>query len=368
MQTPEACLVAMQRSVSPDDLWSASRALLEAVAPGVYYVLGLPSLGIMPLFLRTTMPIRNLGRFAQLAPLNRVIAESPGLTVARMSDFYTAAPGDPFHDEFLVPDGWRYSSALIFWANDGRYIGHLASLRSAAQGDYTDAEMVRLRELHPQVNAAMSRLLELQNAAATQLTLEHALHALPLPLAVVGWDLTIGFLNKAARATLQSWLYGAEAGRTLKPRQDKLPPALREACAALKASMSEALRTQDFSALQSEMTVPHPNAAGVYATIRLVEPPSGRALQPSWIIHFENALPQNDEVAHALLQFSKLSTAEKSIVLLAAAGHDNSAIAARLGRSHSTVRTHLRNVFRKLGITSRSRLAPMLQAMKAGPG
>lgn len=368
MQTPEACLVAMQRSVTPDDLWSATRALLEAVAPGVYYVLGLPSLGIMPMFLRTTMPLRDLGRFAELAPLNRVIAVSPGLTVARMSDFYTARKGDPFHDEFLEPDGWRYSAALIFWARDGRYIGHLASLRSAGQGDYTDAEMEQLRLLHPQVNAAMRRLLELQNTAATQLTLEHALHALPLPLAVVAWDLSIGFASKAARATLQSWLHGAEAGRALKPRAEMLPPSLRQACERLKASMSDALRTQDFTTLESEITVPHPSEAGVRATIRLVEPPSGRAMQPSWIIHFESALPQNDEVAHALLQFSKLSPAEKSIVLLAAAGHDNIAIASRLGRSRSTVRTHLRNVFRKLGITSRSRLAPMLQALKAAPG
>lgn len=355
----------MQRSVKPDDLWSASRALMEAVAPGVYYVLGLPSVGIMPMFLRSTMPLRNLGRFAELAPLNRVIAESPGLAVARMSDFYTPEAGDPFHDEFLVPDGWLHSAALVFWTRDGRYIGHLASLRSAAQGDYSDTELDELRRLHPHVNAAMLRLLDLQNIAATQITLEHSLHALPLPLAVVAWDLSIGFVNRAGRITLQSWLHGDGAVRSLKPGPEILPPPLRRACEGMKASMSEALRTQDFSALQREMTVEQP--AGLRATIRLVEPPSSRAMQPSWIIHFETALPQNDEVAHALLQFSKLSPAEKGIVLLAAAGHDNIAIAGQLGRSRSTVRTHLRNVFRKLGITSRSRLAPMLHALKVTP-
>lgn len=368
MQTSEGCLVAMQRSVTPDDLWSASRALMEAVVPGVYYVLGLPSLGIMPMFLRTTMPLRDLRRFAELAPLNRVIASRPGLTVARMSDFYTAAPGDPFHDEFLVPDGWLHSAALIFWTRDGRYIGHLASLRSAGQGDYSDAELERLRHLHPQVNAAMLRLLEQQNIAATQITLEHALNTLPLPLAVVAWDLSIGFINKAGRAALQSWVHGPNAGRSFKPRCETLPPPLRDACEQLKTSMSEALRTQDFTALQTELTIRHPFEPESRATLRLVESPSGRAMQPSWIIHFESALPQNDEVAGALRQFSKLSAAEKSIVLLAAAGHDNSVIATRLGRSRSTVRTHLRNVFRKLGITSRSRLAPMLQALKAGAG
>jgi hypothetical protein len=319
MHTPEACLVTLQRSVTADDLWTATRALMEAVVPGRYYVLGLPSLGVMPMFLRTTMPTRDLGRFAELAPLNRVIATRPGLAVARMSDFYTATPDDPFYKEFLVPDGWLHSVALIFWSRDGRFIGHLASLRSAEQGDYSEAELGHLHTLHPQVNAAMKRVLDLQNAAATQITLERSLHALPLPLAVVAWDLSLAFINKAGRTTLQSWLHGAGRSRALKPTPSVLPQCLSDACLLLKASMSDAVRAHDFRSLQREVTVVHPTEPAMSATIRLVEPPSGRAMQPSWILHFETVMPQNGEVAHALLQFTKLSPAERNIALLAAA-------------------------------------------------
>ena len=365
MRTPEAALVDLQRSVTPDDIWVASKALLQAVAPGRYHVLGLPSLGITPMFLRTTMPTRDMGRFAELAPLNRVIATKPGLIVARMSDFYKPVPGDPFYEEFLVPDGWLHATALLFWRRDRRFIGQLATLRTAEQGDFKKEELARLRQIHPQVNAAMQRLLDLQNSATTQITIEHSLNALPLPLAVVAWDLSIGFINKAGRVALQSWLQSPGRSRTYKPAAVRLPEAIHDACQELKASMSSAVRSHDHTRLIRELTVTHPHEPGSRATIRLVEPPGGRALHPSWIIHFETTQPLDREVAHALLQFTKLSVTEKSVVMLAAGGHDNDTIATKLGRSRSTVRTHLRNIFRKLGITSRARLAPLLQALQA---
>ncbi len=338
---------------------------MRALMPARYHVFGLPSLGIMPIYLRTTMPTRNMARFAELAPLNRVVATRPGLEVARMSDFYTVAPGDAFHDEFLVPDGWQHAAAMLFWNKENRFIGQLAALRSREQGDFTDAELDRLRAHHPQVNAAINRLLALANAAATQVTLEHSLHLLPLPLAVVAWDLSVAFANKAARETMSRWRHGTAVGRRLKPAAVALPDDIRAVCERLKQEWTGALQADDFSRLTRELALAHPDEPLLKATLRLVEPPGGRALQPSWVIHFEATVADNPEVARALARLSQLSPAEKEVALLAAAGHDNNAISRELGRSVSTVRTHLRNIFRKLGITTRARLAPLLTALRA---
>ncbi len=366
MRAIDAALVALQRSVTPEDLWSATRRLLTAATPGRYYVLGVPSLGITPMFLRTTMPMRNMARFAELAPLNRVIATKPGVKVARMSDFYDAVPGDPFHDEFLVPDGWMFAAAQLFWDRDRSFMGQLASLRTRAQGDFTKAELRLLGELYPHVNAAISRLLELQHAAGTQVTLEHSLHALPLPLVAVSWDLSVRFANQAGHGALHAWVHGSARGRALKTGTPRLPPDLHAACVELKASVDRAVRTAGNSSVRREHTVTHAREPRLVATFRLVEPAAGRALHPSWIIHFETMQAPNGEVARALHQFTKLSPTEKTVVIQAAAGHNNDAIAARLGRSRSTIRTHLRNTFRKLGITSRTRLAPLLHALQTG--
>jgi DNA-binding CsgD family transcriptional regulator len=317
----------------------------------------------MPFFLRTTMPTRDIGRFGQLAPLNTVIATKPGLTVARMSDYYTAKRGDPFFEEFLKPDGWLHAAALLFWAGDGRFIGQLAALRTAKQGDFTDAELAELQLLHPTVNAAVNRLLTQENAAATQVSLEHSLHALPLSIVTVTWDLTVSFANTAARETMHRWRHGAKTARALKTTAG-LPAELATACQDLKDSWSEAVRTHDFNRLTRSVTVTHPKAGELSATIRLVESPAGRTLHPFFVIHLEQQRTPEAEVSHALGQFALLSPAERAIAILAAEGHDNAAISRELNRSVSTVRTHLRNVFQKLGITTRTRLAPLVQGLK----
>jgi pimeloyl-ACP methyl ester carboxylesterase/DNA-binding CsgD family transcriptional regulator len=62
--------------------------------------------------------------------------------------------------------------------------------------------------------------------------------------------------------------------------------------------------------------------------------------------------------------WASLTTAELPVVRLAAEGHTNAEIAARLFLSRYTVETHLKHVFAKLGVASRAELA----ASAAGHG
>jgi DNA-binding CsgD family transcriptional regulator len=65
-------------------------------------------------------------------------------------------------------------------------------------------------------------------------------------------------------------------------------------------------------------------------------------------------------VAKADAGLSSLTPQQRQIALLAAAGHTNKEIAARLFLSPRTVSTHLYQVFPKLGITSRAALRDAL--------
>jgi len=71
-------------------------------------------------------------------------------------------------------------------------------------------------------------------------------------------------------------------------------------------------------------------------------------------------------VAKADTGFSALTPQQRQIALLAAAGHTNKEIAARLFLSPRTVSTHLYQVFPKLGITSRAALRDALADEPAG--
>jgi len=90
------------------------------------------------------------------------------------------------------------------------------------------------------------------------------------------------------------------------------------------------------------------------------------ALEPSFTIRFHLAPQHHGTKGRALAALSRLTPAEQAVARLAAGGYDNSAIAAELCVSLNTVKTHLRHVFEKTGITSRNHLAPLQSALDAG--
>ncbi|MEO6036396.1 MAG: helix-turn-helix transcriptional regulator [Verrucomicrobiota bacterium] len=361
-------LISLQRAVTPEDVWLACDKLMGAALPLNHCLLGLQSIGIVPAFLRTTLPVPDtegyFGRLAELAPLKEVIVKNPRKKVGRLSDTFSLE--NPSHQmflrEFMEPGGWRYSAAMLFWNPDGSFIGQFAITRAETQGDVTDAEMELLERLHPHVEAAFQRLVIQEGGAAVRLSFEHALDSLPLPVAIVGWNLCLDYCNDSACEALHIWLHGTKRARELK-RGQHLPEDLRGACAAIRAGWEEANRLDDFTDFESVQCLTCPGKENFRAVVRLVEPQAGRTLQPAFIIELHLPPEANPEVTRALLQLSLLTTSEREVARLAASGHHNVDIAARLSVSVNTVRSHLRNAFAKLGISSRSSLAPLYHVL-----
>jgi DNA-binding CsgD family transcriptional regulator len=363
----EKALIEFQRAATADEIWKASVRFFRALMPVYNILLGLPSLGVTPLFMRATKPISDVKRFAELAPLKDVIREVPGRKVARMSDSYRpdTADGRAFFEEFLQPMGWRYGAAFLFWNPDGQFLGQLAAIRTEAQGDFTNLELERMLHLHPQVEAAIQRLFALEEAFAAHLAMEHVINELPIPLLAVSWEGDLNYLNKAAVEAVSKWA----AGERNRPRAvtitRKIPGTIQAECEELKRDWQRAVLADDLAGATRQREIAHPALPSFRAVIRLVPSRAGRALLPSFTVHFELPPAENPVNAHALAQLSKLTHAEREIARLAAAGHENVEIARNLGVSLSTVRTHLRHIFSKLGITTRSRLAPLYQELSS---
>lgn len=72
-------------------------------------------------------------------------------------------------------------------------------------------------------------------------------------------------------------------------------------------------------------------------------------------------------VATELGELANLTQRELEISILFANGEDNKTIASIISRSSSTVRNHLRNIYHKLGIKSRSELVGRLQRLTSMP-
>jgi DNA-binding NarL/FixJ family response regulator len=90
--------------------------------------------------------------------------------------------------------------------------------------------------------------------------------------------------------------------------------------------------------------------------------------EPAWtVFHTELAtfVGHQKTHLHSVAVAAGLTPAERAILQLLSEGHDNQAIAERLGKSGKTVRNQLSVIFQKLGVKSRAQA--MLAALDAKP-
>jgi DNA-binding CsgD family transcriptional regulator len=110
-------------------------------------------------------------------------------------------------------------------------------------------------------------------------------------------------------------------------------------------------------------TLIHTSLPGWQADVQLMIHPGDRLSHPVLAVRIHPPAPGPDIDATSLvMMLQRLTEAERAIARAVASGLDNRAIAATLHISVNTVRTHLRHIFRKLDIASRSHLAALLTA------
>ena len=85
--------------------------------------------------------------------------------------------------------------------------------------------------------------------------------------------------------------------------------------------------------------------------------------EPSFVVRFElgcEAVSGGDSEGK-LNALTRLSSAERTIALMVCEGKSNQEIADALGRSLSTVKSQVYAIFKKLGISSRTRLVALMR-------
>lgn len=365
-----APLLELHAAVDGEALWKAGLAVLQTAMPAFHYLMGMPTAGMSPFMLRTTLPVPDepdyWERLNRVAPLEKMIARFAGRKVGRLSDdvpFFLLRLS-PFYRTFMRPEGWRYSAALFFWNGD-QFLGQFSQNRTAAQGDYSEDEMTLLRGLYPHFETAVRRVILLDAERATRRSIEESISRSPLPTVVLDWNLAPLFHNRAADEASAVWRLGPVAARALKP-VFKLPPEIASVCQEISEARQAAIRDGAQPNFPRERVIPHREQAGAQVTVRLLDPDGTQFALPRFLVEF-SLLEGGGEGGEALQMLARLSPAEREVALRAGRGLDNAEIAQELSISRSTVRTHLRHVFEKLGITSRAKLSPLYRVASRLP-
>ena len=237
-------------------------------------------------------------------------------------------------------------------------------MRTAVQGDFLPAEMKLLQELYPQFLTALHRLGALEREHSVRMDLEEFLSRLPLPTILLRWNLKPIYQNRAARDFCAVWEKGPEEAQLTKATSP-IPAEILDRCRLLKQQWSDA-QPRTLSGPQTgfkEERVHHPRSPHLRATLHLKQLSSAGVTRPHFLIECEDlrrALhggPARSRLPH----LARLTRREQEVARLVCEGRSNQEIADDAGLSLPTVKKHVHGIFRKLEVTSRSRLMALMR-------
>ena len=362
--TLEKPLLHLHAAMDIDSLWKAIQETIEAALPSCFIGMTLQHTPILPRVMRSTRKIP--AGFSAIARIEDYFVAHPRSRLVLASDVFPDKrhlKKSLFYRNYMAPLNGRYAIGLFFW-KAGRLLGVIVIMRSAKQGPLSRSEMKRVRQLYTQFQTALTRLRSLEREHTVRVTLEQFMRRVPLPTILLRWNLRLAYRNQAASEFCSVWQRGTERARLIKS-EAPLPPEILDRCRMLKKRWEQvnplSFPTSDFK----EELIHHPKRRHLRATISLKQISSAGLARPHFLIEFENlrrsAAPKGEIAGTQLSHLARLTRREQELARLVCDGRSNQEIADESGLSLETVKKHLHSVFRKLEVSSRSRLMALMR-------
>ncbi len=270
--------------------------------------------------------------------------------------FDRATTTNAYWHEFAEPQGLIDVLALGL-ARDARALGSLSFGRHARAGPFGEREIGLARLLIPHVQraAAINRLLDQANTEREYLV--DTLDALAVPVLMVGEDLELIHANQAATSLL-------DRQELVAARGGKLHVFGAEAFEAAVKSASEAA-AEPKTAMRGIPLRTSGGATGTVFVAPLVRANAGRsegAIVGVFVSDARVSFTPRSDIATILFDLTK---GEARVFDCLASGDTLKEAAASLGVAVSTVKTHMLNLYQKLGVGTRAELIRVAAALTA---
>lgn len=276
-------------------------------------------------------------------------AISRGMTVWRPCDLVSEQTWreSRVYREFLDPNGYRYA-VVIQMGNGSSPTGALCLLRRNSSQPYGEHELHMLRLLQPHIENAFNKALVFKSVVDARDALQAGIEQFDRPIFVFDQDLELVRMNISARQLCEN----SSSFET-----------------ALSAIKQAALRLID---LKSSGRTNFDYPAGVKCILNgkvymiegskvcLPDPPSFR-----WIIVTIDMTTHLLEAMRLSMAANEFSRREAEICMMLVSGMSNREIAEKLFIAEFTVKDHVKSIFDKLGVSSRSEIAPKLLGLLA---
>jgi len=298
-----------------------------------------------------------LSRFLRVAPAlpQELLPLIGPLGSVRTHDLARLSPPEAlqrtrFYTEFARP--CRIGRQVLgFCLHQGRIRGFLCVARSTRAPPFTDREVARVETVRVEVERALARLQPAAEPLDGPTGLLAALEqGLPLPCALFDDRGSLRWASRAAAACLEGEAVRLGAARIVWDGTPRFSAWRRAALAALAPAAAA-------PTLHAVRAGPQP------AAVRCLELETGDRLALVIEEHAEDARRSDQRAAE--LRRRGLTAREADVAELAAHGYSVLNLSLRLGVAESTIRSHLKQVYRKLRVSSRAELAARLFATAA---
>src|SRR5262249_25296242 len=235
----EKPLLKLHRAIDVRSFWKAVHQLLSAAIPNHSVGSSLQQSPNVPLISRWTLRIPN--HFFVAEPLRSYAIHPRRKKLVPLADFFDNRNNferSAFYRRYMAPQKCAHGVALFFWKRQ-RLICTIAILRVAKQGDFSSAELKLLRQLYPQILAALRRIESLERERLVRVNFQQFLRRLPLATILLRWDLKSIYQNPAAREFCAVWEKGAEEAKRTKANSP-VPTEIVDHCRVLKQRWADA--------------------------------------------------------------------------------------------------------------------------------
>gem|GEM_PF-567841 len=261
---------------------------------------------------------------------------------------------------------WVFGAALAFWSRK-QMQGCLLLHRAENEGDFSEVELRTLRNLHPHLETALTRVIAVRQQQAEKNLLADILKPLPLPVVLCDWQLNIVCESAAGREARAIWELGRESARVLNySGLQPLPPDLAILCQSRIDAWLMAEPRPRAALEKEEHDLEHPRVPQLRAKVQMVRQRNFPLIKPLFLLRFESDSSQRHLVgtkhgrAHNFPLLARLSACERELALLVCEGHSNARVARQLGKSAHTIKAQLHSIFDKLRVKNRSKLVALL--------
>ncbi len=362
---PAGDLLRLHASLNGADLWHALRHIAGELIPcrSLTLEIGRSADGLPRKVFRRAHPYTPR-EWRREHPDRVWLALHPGAPVYRFSDIAPAGAiaGSLFQERVMRKEGWDHLLCVAAWDRRS-VVGALNFHRAAAEGDFTAREIRLAEALQPQVETAIRRVLEHEEAVYFGGQVAALLESVPVGLLLLDWELKPLWFNSEAAIACAVWNHGERSGAAMVPRRAfKVPPPLAEACAQMRLQWEKIAGTGQEGSIKPQVVSDH--AIGLHVQIALRAAGKDSLQRPAFHIELDYRRPRGDRhravSPGALALLARLSSREREVAMYVREGMRTDEIAAALRRSPLTIKTQLTSIFVKLGAHNRTRVAALL--------